>query len=159
MMADGIHCWWSEEGCSLVEALVAMAVLSVILMGVASMFAFSQAGIVGGAKSLETAALAQTRIERLRSMPYHDLLTSSLEGNGEADLVIEDSGIGEFSARQNVRGVDLSWSVVPDGPLSKSRAVTIKVTAGWVDARGQHRTIRFGMRRANPVYSGAGGGT
>ena len=156
MKANGIHRWWLEEGCSLVETLVAMAVLSAILMGVASMFAVSQAGIGGGAKSLETSALVETKIERLRSIPYHELLAPHFKGEGEADLVVEDTGSGGFSARQRVGGVDLSWSVIPDGPvLNKSRAATIKVTAGWVDARGQHRTIRFGTRRANPVYSGA----
>jgi type II secretory pathway pseudopilin PulG len=155
MKANGIHRWWLEEGCSLIETLVAMAVLSVILMGVVSMFAVSQAGIADGAKSLETSALVETKIERLRSIPYHELLAPHLQGEGEADLVLEDTGSGGFSARQRVRGVNLSWSVNPDGPLNKSRAATIRVTAEWVDARGQHRTIRFGTRRANPVYSGA----
>jgi hypothetical protein len=156
MKAYGIHRLSSEEGCSLIETLVAMAVLSIILMGVASMFALSQMGIAEGAKSLETSALVETKIERLRNIPYHELLAPYSKGEGKADLVVEDAGSGGFHARQRVGRVDLSWSVIPDGPvLNKSRAVTIKATAGWVGARGQHRTIRFGTRRANPVYSGA----
>jgi pilin/secretion family protein with methylation motif len=156
MKANGIHRWRSAEGCSLIEALVAMAVLSIILMGVASMFALSQMGIADGAKSLETSALVETKIERLRSIPYHELRAAYSKGEGKADLVVEDAGSGGFHARQRVGRVDLSWSVIPDGPvLNKSRAATIKVTAEWIDARGQHRTMRFGIRRANPVYSGA----
>jgi hypothetical protein len=39
--------------------------------------------------------------------------------------------------------------------LNRSGAATIKVTADWRDRKGQHRTVRFGFRRANPGYSGA----
>jgi type II secretory pathway pseudopilin PulG len=143
------------EGCSLIETLIAMSVLSINLMGALSMFTLSQAGITEGAKSLETVALAETKIEVLRSMPYRALLAPDLSSDGGADLVLQEGGSGEFTARQMVKGTRLSWSVIPDGPvLNESRAATIKIKAVWVDARGQHRTIHFAMRRANPVYTG-----
>ena len=101
----------SERGMSVVEPLVAMVVLSFSLLGSVSMFALAQDGITGGARKLEAMALAETRLERLRVAAYYTLLTADLDGDGVADVRLEDSGsngdavggeIGRASCRERV---------------------------------------------------------
>lgn len=124
----------SESGVSLVEPLVAMVVLSLSLLGSVGMFAAAQDGISGGAKSLEAMALAESRMERLRALPYRNLL----------------------SGNQTINGIVLTWTVVSDRPnLADSRGALLTVSAEWSGRGGQPRTIRLGMRKANPVFSGA----
>ena len=125
---------FSERGVSLVEPLVAMVVLSFSLLGSAGMFAVAQDGVSGGAKSLEAMALVESRMERLRALPYGRLA----------------------SGNQTVNGIVLAWTVFPDQPnVADSRGALIRVSAEWPGRRGQPRKIRLGMRRANPVFSGA----
>jgi type II secretory pathway pseudopilin PulG len=125
---------FSESGMSLVEPLVAMVVISFSLLGSVGMFAAAQDGISGSAKSLEAMALAESRMERLRALPYRSLL----------------------SGNQTVNGIVLTWTVLPDRPnLGDSRGALIRVSAEWSGRGGQPRKIRLGMRKANPVFSGA----
>ena len=144
------------------ETMVALALLSISLLGAVSMATVAQDGISAGAKGLEALALAETRLERMRAAAYHTLLTADLNGDGVADVILQDhgsdgdaaAGDGEYTARRTVRGIVLTWTVRPDQPgLARSRAVTIRVTAEWSDRRGSRRTVQLGMRRANPVYS------
>jgi len=153
----------SERGMSVVEPLVAMVVLSFSLLGSVSMFAWAQDGITGGARKLQAMALAETRLERLRAAAYHTLLTADLNGDGLVDRQLQDSGSegdavagdGEYTARQTINGIIVTWTVRPDRPsLANSRTATITVTAAWSDQAGRHRMVRLGMRRANPVFSG-----
>ena len=119
---------------SLVEPLVAMVVISLSLLGSVGMFAVAQDGISGSAKSLEAMTLAESRMERLRVLPYRSLL------GGE----------------QVVNGITLRWTVRPDQPApADSRSSMVTVTAEWAVGQGRPRTIRMGLRKANPVFSGA----
>ena len=119
---------------SLVEPLVAMVVISFSLLGSVGMFAAAQDGISGSAKILEARALAESRMERLRALPYGSLQ------DGE----------------QQVHGIVLTWTVRPDQPApTDSRSSLITVTAEWSVGKGRPRKIRMGLRKANPVFSGA----
>jgi prepilin-type N-terminal cleavage/methylation domain-containing protein len=151
----------SEGGFSLVEPLIAMAILSISLLGAVGMFVIAQDGISGGAKSLEASALAESKLERLRAAPYQALLYADLNGDGHADA--QDSGTdgdtaagdGEYTGHEVVNGIVVMWTVRPDQPsLAFSQMTMITVTAQWVSRTGQPRKVRLGMRRANPVFSG-----
>ena len=144
-----------DQGCSLIEALVAMTILSIVLVGCLGLFALADDGLAAGAKSLAMTALAESKIEALRTTPYQSLLAPPLKEDGKADLIFEEMGGGQFRGRQTIQGILMTFTVTPDNPvLIRSRATTIKVSTEWDDSRGQHRTVRFGLRRANPVYSG-----
>ena len=152
-----------ERGMSMVEPLVAMVVLSVSLLGSVSMLALAQDGIAGGARKLEALALAESRLERLRAVPYQSLLKADPDGDGLVVGRLKDSGRevyavagdGEYTARQTINGVMVTWTVRPDRPsLAHSRTATLTVTAAWSDQGGRRHMVRLGMRRANPVFSG-----
>jgi len=153
----------SERGMSMVEPLVAMVVLSFSLLGSVSMLALAQDGIAGGGRKLEAIALAESRLERLKAVPYQSLLKADLGGDGWLEVRLKDSGSagdavagdGGYTARQAINGVMVTWAVRPDRPsLANSPMATITVTAAWSDQGGRRRTVRLGMRRANPVFSG-----
>ena len=144
-----------DEGCSLVEAMVALSILSTVLAGTLGLFDITERGIAAGAKSLAMTALVESKMEALRTIPYQSLLLPDRNGDAKSDLVFHEMGNGQFQGQQTIDGVLLTSTVVLDHPtLSRSGAATIKMAAEWDDPRGQHRSIRFGFRRANPVYSG-----
>ena len=155
-MNGGRHeLWCTEQGCSLVEAMVALSILSIVLAGSLGSFTLTEEGIAAGAKSMAMTALVENKIEALRAIPYESLLSPDLNGEGKTDMVFQETGSGRFQGQQTVQGVLVTSTVILDHPmLSRSGAATIKVAAEWNDPRGRHRTVRFGLRRANPVYSG-----
>ncbi|HEY3197272.1 MAG TPA: hypothetical protein VGJ57_04605 [Nitrospirales bacterium] len=100
-------------------------------------------------------ALVENKIEALRAIPYKSLLSADLNEEGKTDMVFQETASGQFQAQQTVQGALVTSTITLDHPmLSRSGAATIKVAAEWNDPRGRHRTVRFGLRRANPVYTG-----
>lgn len=151
----GVQAHARERGLSLVETLVALALLTISIVSVLSMVALAQEVIGAGAKDLEMMALAQTGMERLRVAPYHALLSHDIDGDGVVDVTLQDVGGGQFQTSWIVHGITVTWSVCPDRQiLAQSRIAMLKVTAQWTDSRGRHRTVRWAMQRANPVYGG-----
>ena len=96
-------------------------------------------------------ALAESRVERLRVLPYQALLSDGLIG-GDA---VETPAQGTGAARLLSNGILVTWTVRSDRPvLSLSRTSLIVVTAEWSERGGHRRTIRLGIRRANPRFTG-----
>src|SRR5207244_11544821 len=108
-----------DRGMSMVEPLVAMVVLSVSLLGSVSMLALAQDGIAGGARKREALALAESRLERLRAVPYQSLLKADPDGDGLVVGRLKDSGRdvyavvgdGEYKAGHTINGVFVSCRV------------------------------------------------
>ncbi len=147
--------WKEDHGCTLAEVLVSMSILSIVLTGSFGMFAVTEKSTAAAAKSLAMTALVESRIEVLRSVPYQSLSAPDFDGDGTADLVFEEKDAGVFLGQQTIQHILLTYTLILDQPqLVRSRAATIKVTADWKDPDGRPRTVRFGLRRANPVYSG-----
>src|SRR3989442_16030011 len=130
----------SERGMSMVEPLVAMVVLSVSLLGSVSMLSLAQDGIAGGARKLEAMALAESRLERLRAVPYQSLLKADLDGDGLVVGRLKDSGRegnavagdGEYTARQTINSVMATSALRPDRPsLAHARTALMMGTATW----------------------------
>lgn len=63
----------NSRGFSLVEALVAIAILSVVMLGTASMLFTGLAGSAGSNNRYLAAATAQSRIETLMNTPFASL--------------------------------------------------------------------------------------
>jgi prepilin-type N-terminal cleavage/methylation domain-containing protein len=147
--------WKADQGCTLAEVLVSMSILSIVLTGSFGMFALVEKSTAAAAKSLAMTALVESNIEVLRTIPYQSLIAPDLDGDGKADLVFEEKDAGLFLGQQTIQHVLLNYTLILDHPeLVRSRAATIKVTADWKDPEGRPRTVRFGLRRANPVFSG-----
>src|SRR5206468_10210783 len=124
----------SESGFSLVESLVAMALLSINMMGLLSMFIVAQEGIASGAGGLNMTALVESKLERLRAVPYAMLLQPAVKENQTIGPALKDDGMDgdKVAGREIINGVVMTWSVRPDGGvLSQSRSSSITVSAEW----------------------------
>lgn len=147
--------WNADDGCTLAEVLVSMSILSIVLTGSFGMFASIGKNSATAAKSIAMAALVESRIEVMRTIPYQSLMAPDLDGDGIADLVFEKKDANLFLGQQTIQHNLLTYTLVLDQPqLGRSRSATIKVAADWKDSEGRPRTVRFGLRRANPVYAG-----
>lgn len=154
----------SEQGFSLVEVLVAMALSAVVLMGGVTALQVSARFAQQGRLAAKALALAQSRVEAKRSVRWEALLLDDLDLDGRVDLMMMDDGQGAdvsagdgvYSARWEGDGVTLDWTVASDhaSPLAAAGFVTIRVAASY-KGLGGIRTVTIGTVRANPVFVGS----
>ena len=103
-----------RRGFTLVELLVAIVLLSVGALALASLSAVVMRNINGAAQQTIAATIAQARLEQLRGLPCTQL------ESGSADT----------------RGMDESWKVIPE-----TRTVTVVLTVNYDDGRRNRLNI------------------
>lgn len=117
-----------EAGFTLVEAMIAMSILAVGLLGVIGMFTTSIGGNAFGGNMTQAATLAQEKLEDLRIEPYPNITT---DNTGE-----QISLNGKTYTRK--------WTVSQDFSL---KLKTITVDVSWT-TKGQTRTAKLITKRA-----------
>lgn len=153
----------NEHGFSLIEVMVAMVILAFSVLGVTSMFQWSNEGLVDGAKGAQALALAEGRVEVKRNGPWKALLTDDLDADGVAELRMRDDGTqgdavagdGIYSGLSEQDGIRLVWTIQPmqNGPLESIGMVLIKALATY-QIGGRSRSMETGTLRVNPAYVG-----
>jgi len=98
----------AREGFTLVELLVAIVILSVGVLGLASTAAVVTRQIGGGAQQTRAAAVAQTRFEELRSMPCAAYGGLPFTGTGDAGGFREAWAVMAFAGSTNGAAPGLS---------------------------------------------------
>ena len=121
----------ASGGFTLLEVLIAISVLTVGLLGVASMQVSAIRGNDFAIAQTEAATAGVDRIEKLLRLPY-DHAELGVAGNPHTDPTPPT-------------GYTIGWNVTDDSPLSNTKTVT--VTVSWVD-RGKPKNIS--MRRIVP---------
>ena len=119
----------ASGGFTLLEVLIAISVLTVGLLGVASMQVSAIRANDFASAQTEAATAGMDRIEKLLRLPYD-----------HADLIS-----GNHTDPSPPSGYTIGWNVTDDSPLSNTKTVT--VTVSWVD-RGKPKNIS--MRRIVP---------
>ncbi len=153
-----------ERGFSLIEVMVAMVILAFAILGVMGMFEYADRGIRYGTLTTRALALAESRLEAKRVAPWEELLRDDLDGDGLADLMMRDDGLGGdaaagdgvFSARIEDGPIRLLWTGQPLGGRSvrEAGAVVIQARADYPVGRDRRKEVRVGTLRANPRYQG-----
>jgi prepilin-type N-terminal cleavage/methylation domain-containing protein len=153
----------NERGFSLIEVMVAMVILAFSVLGVESMFQWSNEGLLAGAKGTQALAMAEGRVEVKRSGPWEALLTDDLDADGVAELRMRDDGTqgdavagdGIYSGLSEQDGIRLVWTIQPmqSGPLESTEMVLIKTLATY-QMGGRSRSMETGTLRVNPAYVG-----
>lgn len=139
----------NEHGFSLIEVMVAMVILAFSVIGVTSMFQWSNEGLVDGAKGMQALAMAEVRIEVKRSSPWEALLMDDLDADGVTELRMRDDGMqgdavaddGIYSGLSERDGIRLLWTIQPmqNGPLESAEMVLIKALATYRSAADRAR--------------------
>ncbi len=104
-----------SKGFSLIEVLIALVILSISLLGMASLMSTATKYNASGGRLTEATTFAQDKLETLRIAPWTQIVSSAA-----ADAITGSTGTSY--AR--------SWVVVPN-PDDTLRAVTI--TVSWND--------------------------
>ena len=119
-----------HAGFSLVEAMIALFVLTVGCLGVVGMFVLADQAAAQSAAYDDAAGMAREVMESTRAVPYDELLRAGRDG---------EELIGPFRRR---------WALQPDRPAAGLATLSVEVT--WHDARGRARRLELGMVRADP---------
>lgn len=111
-----------EEGFTLLEVIVAISILTVGLLGLATMQVTSIKGNFFASRVTEGSAVASDRLEKLFALPYT-----------HADL-----SAGTHTDPSPPPGRSISWIVTENSPLNNTKKVVI--TVSWTD-RGVHKNL------------------
>ena len=154
----------SRAGFTLVEAMVALVVLSIGVIGTIGMFEWAEHGLQRGSLITSALALAESRLEAKRSLPWEQLLVDDLDEDGTLESSMRDDGLqddvtnsdGIFTGslvRSNIR---LVWTVeLNRGSLPANASLaTIEARAIFRTKGGQEKEVRIRTIRANPHYVG-----
>ena len=120
---NGFHFFHKQRGISLIEALIAITVLSLGMLSIAK-FQGDLTASSGTTKArAEAIKLAQDKIEELRNL----ILRAQYDAVADGD----DNPVGTNTV------FDREWTVTPSG----SRMMQIAVTVSWDDPRGESQAV------------------
>jgi len=107
-----------QQGFTLMETSIAMVVMMVGALGIASLFVFSTQNNVGGSERALAMAVAQQQLEQIRSVSYEDTTlnvgtTTATVRNAEQNYTVERTVAQETNA---------------DGKAKQLKKITIRVT-------------------------------
>lgn len=130
-----------ERGFTLAETAVAFLIMMVVLLGVASVFAYAVFNNTSGADRTQTLALAQQSLETLRSYEFSDT------------LVHPNLAAGAYTQRAQYGGANryytIDWTIADSTPTVKT--ITLKVTpegAGLSWGSGAAASVTIVTQRA-----------
>jgi prepilin-type N-terminal cleavage/methylation domain-containing protein len=145
-----------QEGYTLVEILIAIAILAFGLLAVATMqvTAIKTNAIASGISQGLT--LAQTKVEELMNLAYSALNDTDLDGTDEDadDDGIDDDG-GNFGLNDTGNDSDneepngrytIYWNVAVNEPVISSK--TIRVIVTWTE-KGRNKRIKLDFVKTN----------
>ena len=130
-----------EEGFTLLEALIAITILAIGLMAVATMQTTAVKGNTHAIGLTEAITVAQTRVELMESLDYNHAVFT--DGAGATDGA---GGLGEVPADGQDLGVqignrglqyDVYWNVARNWPLANT--TTVRVIVVWTERGTQRR--------------------
>ena len=133
-----------EEGYTLVEILIAIAILAFGLMAVATMqvTAIKTNAIASGISQGLT--LGQTKVEELMNLSYTHLDLKDLDGDGEDDgknFGLDDTGGDSDHSTPGTDGpYTVYWNVAINVPVTDSK--TIRVIVTWTE-KGRNKRINL----------------
>jgi prepilin-type N-terminal cleavage/methylation domain-containing protein len=104
------------RGFSLIEVLIALVILSISFLGVASLMVQTTNNNSFGCHMTEAAIFAQDQLENFRTSPWTNVVT----GND-----VRQSSTGINYAR--------SWVVIPNGVTPNDTIKEIRITISWND--------------------------
>lgn len=126
------------KGFTFIEVIVALTLFSFGLLAITGMFGVSTQALQSGGDRTKAVLLAQEKLEELKSVPYHQLL-STLGGEDQED---------QIHPLQERHGSNLlTWIVQKDQPMIGLTVLTVTVT--WKTSGGQIKSVKLVTLRTN----------
>lgn len=112
----------SEDGFSILENMISMAIFSVGILSISMLFTQTMTFTHNSEKMTVATNLAKGELEELRNTPYANIVS------GTDSEVVDNTPF------------DIKWTVTNDSPVKGVRKVVMEVS--WVDLRDDH-TIKI----------------
>lgn len=123
-------------GFTILETVIAMCIMMIAGFGAISLFLFSISYNSGASDRARSLAIAQERMERLRSADYADLGTVAATADFNGDVTTGSSKVGE--ADGHTFTVKTTVENDPNVGNANQKRITVSVTpavsAGWAGA-------------------------
>ena len=134
------------SGMSLLEVLVALAILSVGLLGVASLQITAIKGNASADETVVAAYYAQEKLEEFRRTAFDNVVSSAGIASGAPDYASIPTNIAVNSklSKKSVR-IYRVWNVENTTPTLK----TISVWSCWREGGGRWHSMQFVTRKGN----------
>ena len=139
-----------ERGFTLIETTIALVVMMIVMLGAASLFAFSVYNNSSGADRTQTLAVAQQTLEALRSAKFTAKATDPVLSAGTVTQNVTRGGYNGSGARPYT----IVSTIVDTTPTIKT--ITVKVTptgAGPSWATGPAASVTIVTQRAQTDQS------
>ena len=118
-----------EKGFTLIEILIAITILSIGLLAVATMQVSAITGNSLASDLTEATTLASEKVESLLRIADNDYEDANLlDTNADGDTGLDDIG-ANADGSQTIGRYTISWNVSVDSPFTDTK--TIKVIASW----------------------------
>jgi Tfp pilus assembly protein PilV len=111
-----------ELGFTLIETTIALLVMMIVMLGVASVFAFAVYNNSNGADRAQTLAVAQQSLEALRNLEYSETTTHEYLIAGDHTRTVKRGQPGDLG-----RDYRIDWTVA-DNPSLTLKTITLNVT-------------------------------
>jgi Tfp pilus assembly protein PilV len=135
-----------ERGFTLIETTIALLVMMIVMLGAASLFAFSVYNNTNGADRTQTLAVAQQTLETLRSAKFSKSGTDAVLGAGTVTQNVIRGGYGGGAGN---RPYTIVSTIVDTTPTIKTITVSVTPTgAGPAWARGPAARVTITTQRA-----------
>lgn len=134
-----------ERGFTLIETTIALLVMMIVMLGAASLFAFSVYNNTNGADRTQTLAVAQQTLETLRSARFTNAATDPVLNAGTLTQNVVRGGYGSSGNRPYT----IVSTIVDTTPTIKTITVSVTPTgAGPAWARGPAARVTIVTQRA-----------
>ena len=111
-----------ERGFTLLETTIALLVMMIVMLGVASVFAFAVYNNSNGADRAQTLAVAQQSLEAFRNLEYSKTATHQDLTAGPHTLTVKRGQPGDTG-----RNYKIDWTVT-DNPSQTLKTISLSVT-------------------------------
>ncbi len=129
----------TEKGFSLVEVLIAISVLAIGILAVASIQGYAIRASSSANAVSYASVLAADRLEKLLALSHDDPLLEDKDGDGSSGLddtgfdnnpdTIADADFADLNQLHGGRAFHIYWNIAPDTPVQGAK--TLKVIVVW----------------------------